>query len=73
MGNQSMTPVIEQDMSGGMPGDDQMGQTAGPAQTNNQKASERMRLDESEFTALILFDGRNLNQLVSFFLSSSAW
>lgn len=40
---------MDQDMSGGMPGDDQMAQAAGPAQTNNQKTSERMRLDESEW------------------------
>lgn len=47
MGNQ-MAPGMDQDMTGGMPGED-MPQSAGPTQTNNQKASERMRLDESEW------------------------
>lgn len=47
MGNQ-MAPVMDQDMSGGM-GGEEIPQTAGAGQTNNQKASERMRLDESEF------------------------
>lgn len=47
MGN-PMTPAMDQDMSGMGAGDDQMAQSTGPV-TNNQKASERMRLDESEW------------------------
>lgn len=48
-----MTTAMETDMT--MTGDDMANQSSGP-QTNNQKASERMRLDESE-CSLIYFTG----------------
>lgn len=44
----AMTTPMESDMP--MTGDDMANQSLGPvSQTNNQKASERMRLDESEY------------------------
>lgn len=49
LGNQMASVMVDQDMSGGGLGGEEISQTAGAGQTNNQKASERMRLDESEF------------------------